>query len=278
MSRFLAVTKAYCHAKRYQVVAVSRSLRKASKNMAISPTSEYRRVAAAISLRASLRDIPTLEHHMYALRLYNCQGPSIQFQDPIEDQDIVEIFRTGFRPRDRGSTNVQDYYNLERHVLQKPWVTTDMIIYRYEIFVPGGIDALLTLREYNDYPNQQEIAFVGGIDRQYIQSTHPCQFSTPDPPSRYSNYRAYGNRIFRNGYFDPNPSVDPDTDLEVPTTKAFMNRLRNVNCPKSEDLGYMVNIFVVANNTTNVQKRDIGTIASLTEEPYRGLEDTTPDD
>ncbi|KAM7486058.1 hypothetical protein LguiA_002067 [Lonicera macranthoides] len=74
--------------------------------------------------------------------------------------------------------------------------------------------------------------------------------------------------MFRNGYFDPNPSVDPDTDLEMPTTQALMNRLRNVNCPKSEDLGYMVNVFVAANNITNVQKRDIRTITSLIEEPY----------
>ncbi|KAM7486059.1 hypothetical protein LguiA_002068 [Lonicera macranthoides] len=272
--------------------------------MAISPTSEYRGVAAAISQPASMKDIATLEHHMYSLRLYNCQGPSIQFRDPIEDQDIVEavyrwddrpfdqIFRTGFRPRDCGSTNVQDYYNLERHVngggapidaspvdgsvfvsttrspAWKPWVTTDMILYRYEIFAPGGIDTVLTLREHNDYPNQQEIAFVGGIDRQYIRSTRPYQFSAPEPPSRYSISRPYENRIVRNGYFDPNPSVDPDTDLEVPTTQAFMDRLRNVNCPKREDLGYMVNVVFAANNTTNVQKREIGTIASLTEEPY----------
>ncbi|KAM7486053.1 hypothetical protein LguiA_002062 [Lonicera macranthoides] len=197
--------------------------------MAIPPTSEYRGVAAAISQPASAEDIRTLQDHITALTLYNSQGPSIQYRDPTEDQDIVEavyrwddrsyteIFRTGFRPRDRGSTTLSDYYNLERHVNGggapgdtspvdgsvfvsttrltnwRPSVTTDMILYRYEIFAPGGIDAVLTLREHNDYPNQQEIAFVGGIDRQYIRSARPYVVLAPEPQSQFPTYTPQGN-------------------------------------------------------------------------------------
>ncbi|KAM7486063.1 hypothetical protein LguiA_002072 [Lonicera macranthoides] len=227
--------------------------------MALPPTSEYRGVAAAISQPASPGDIHTLQNHITALTLYNRQGPSIQYRDPIEDQDIVEamyrgddhsyteIFKKGFRPRDPSSTTLPYYYNLERHVNGggapgetshvdgsvffsttrltnwRPRVKINMILYRYEIFAPGGIDTVLTLCEHNDYPNQQKIAFVGGINRQYIQS--------------------FGQ-----------------------TTQAFMNRLRNVRCPTSEE--YMINLVFTTNNATNVRKSDIENITSPIEEPY----------
>ncbi|KAM7489060.1 hypothetical protein LguiB_026544 [Lonicera macranthoides] len=96
--------------------------------MALPPTLEYREVAAAISQPASTEDICTLQNLIGGLTLYNTQGPSIQYRHPIDNQDIVEavyrwddrsyteIFRTGFHPRDPGSTTWEDYYNLERHV------------------------------------------------------------------------------------------------------------------------------------------------------------------
>ncbi|KAM7486051.1 hypothetical protein LguiA_002060 [Lonicera macranthoides] len=267
--------------------------------MALPPTSEYRGVAAAISQPASEDDIHTLQNHITALTIYNRQGPNILYRDPIDDQDIVEavyrwddrsyteIFRTGFFPRDRGSTYLEDYYNLERHVngggapgetspidgsafvstsrltSWRPRVTTDMILYRYEIFAPGGIDAVLTLREHNDYPNQQEIAFVGGINRQYIRSARPYVVLAPEPHSQFPTYAPHGNRIYRNGHFNPNPNSSGQT------TQEFMNRLRNIRCPTRDEV--LINLVFTTNNTSNIQKRDIGDDTSPAEEPYIDL-------
>ncbi|KAM7489043.1 hypothetical protein LguiB_026527 [Lonicera macranthoides] len=264
--------------------------------MALPPTSEYRGVAAAISQPASAEDIHTLQNHITAITIYNRQGPSIQYRDPIDDQDIIEavyrwddrsyteIFRTGFLPRDRGSTYLQDYYNLERHVNGggapgdtspidgsvfvsttrltnwRPRVTTDMILYRYEIFAPGGIDAVLTLREHNNYPNQQEIAFVGGIDPHYIRTSRPYVVLAPGPQSQFPTYSPQGNRIYRNGHFNPNPNSSGQT------TQEFMNRLRNVSCPRHDEV--LVNLVFRINNFTNVRKKDIEDITSPIEETY----------
>ncbi|KAM7486052.1 hypothetical protein LguiA_002061 [Lonicera macranthoides] len=267
--------------------------------MALPPTSEYRGVVAAISQPASEDDIHTLQNHITALTIYNPQGPNILYRDPIDDQDVVEavyrwddrsyteIFRTGFFPRDRGSTYLEDYYNLEGHVngggapgetspidgsvfvstsrltSWRPRVTTDMILYRYEIFAPGGIDAVLTLRERNDYPNQQEIAFVGGINRQYIRSARPYVVLAPEPHSQFLTYAPHGNRIYRNGHFNPNPN------LSGQTTQEFMNRLRNIRCPTRDEV--LINLVFTTNNTSNIRKRDIGYDTSPAEEPYIDL-------
>ncbi|KAM7486049.1 hypothetical protein LguiA_002058 [Lonicera macranthoides] len=232
------------------------------------------------------------QDHITGLTLHNRQGPSIQYRDPIGDQDIVEavyrwddrshteIFRTGFLPRDRGSTTWEDYYNLERHVngggapgdtspvdgsvfvsttrstRWRPRMTTTMIIYRYEIFVPGGIDAVLTLREHNDYLNQQEIAFVGGIDPQYIRSARPYVFLSSEPGSQFPSYTPHGNQIYPNDHFNPNPNSSGQT------TQEFRNRLRNIWCPTREEV--MINL----DDTTNLQKRDIRDVTSPTEVPY----------
>ncbi|KAM7486056.1 hypothetical protein LguiA_002065 [Lonicera macranthoides] len=237
--------------------------------MAIPPTSEYRGVAAAISQPASAEDIRTLQDHITALTLYNSQGPSIQYRDPTEDQDIVEaVYRWddqrhangGGAPGDISPVNGSVFVSTTRLTNWRPSVTTDMILYRYEIFAPGGIDAVLTLREHNDYPNQQEIVFVGGIDRQYIRSARPYVVLAPEPQSQFPTYTPQSNRIYRNGNFNPNPNSSGQT------TQEFMNRLRNVKCPTRDEV--MINLVFTTNNTINVRKRDIEDVTSPTEEPY----------
>ncbi|KAM7515814.1 hypothetical protein LguiA_005397 [Lonicera macranthoides] len=253
--------------------------------MALPPTSEYRGVAASIPQPANHKDIRKVEHCTRALTSYNKQGPSIVYRNPIDDQDIVEavyrwdirpyaeVFRTGFLPEGRGSTSSDSYYNLEHHVNGgevplgtspadgnsafvsttrltnwRPILLTGTIIYRYEIFAPGGIDTVLTLRENNKYPNQQEIAFPGGIARQYIRSARP--YIIMGFEAQVPTYSPYGNRLYRNGRFNPNPSPDGQTAQE------FMNHLRNVRCPTREEV------------LINVQKSDNKKDTSVTEEPY----------
>ncbi|XP_059623345.1 uncharacterized protein LOC132266483 [Cornus florida] len=262
--------------------------------MALPSTSEYRGVAAACPQPASGEAIRTYQHNITGLTLYNRQGPRIEYRNPNDDQDIVEavyrwddrhyreIFRTGFRPREQGSTSLEAYYNLERHVNRggapsetcpadgsvfvsttrstrwRPLVTTERrIIYRYEIFAPGGIDTVLTLGDRNNYSNQQEIAFAGGISRQYIRSARPYEV---EGSGQYTNYTRHGNRIYRNGRFNPYP-----TSRSGQTTQEFMNRLRNVNCPRRDE--YMLALV----GAPHVEKRDVAE-----EEEEEEEEDTTP--
>ncbi|XP_057492143.1 uncharacterized protein LOC130777736 [Actinidia eriantha] len=264
------------------------------RDMALPPNSEFRGVAAAIPQPASNADISRLMEYIGGLTLYNAQGPRILYRDPNNDHDIVEavyrwddrpyaeIFRGGFPPRNPGSTTWDDYYNLELHVngggapvdtspasasvfvsttrstSWRPLVTTDVILYRYEIFAPGGIDAVLTLGGHNNYPNQQEISFAGGISRQYIRSARPYAVVT-SPGQQFATFTPYGNRIYRNGHFNPNPTSTGQTSQQ------FMDRLRNVYCPTSGE--YLINVVYAAQR---VEKRDVKDNESLIvkEEPY----------
>lgn len=104
------------------------------------------------------------------------------------------IFQHGFYPWvsdsfvDFHDTNLYDYvedgtpniyvsttrtlYNREGQPLET-WVPNERNtthFYEYEIYAPGGIDINATLGERSPFPDQQEIAFPGGIDRRFIRS------------------------------------------------------------------------------------------------------------
>lgn len=105
-----------------------------------------------------------------------------------------DIFHHGFYPRvsdsiaDSINTSLYDYiedgsaniyvstirtiYDEDGNPLET-WVPNDRDenhIYEYEIFAPGGIDVNETLGERSPFPEQQEIAFPGGIHRRFIRS------------------------------------------------------------------------------------------------------------
>lgn len=211
--------------------------------MALSPDSCFRGVAAAIPQPASeLEALDQLSPIITGLTLYNDEGPSILYRNPDNDQDIIEavyrldgrhyqdIFQTGFRPRPPNDPqDLARYYNLERFVNDggspgdetpaepsvfisttrssswRPTVTADCILYRYEIFAPGGIDAVLTLRHRNDHPNQQEISFAGGICPQYIRSARQY-IVLVTPGSRYpTSYTPADGDLHLNPNFNPSP-------------------------------------------------------------------------
>ncbi|GLJ08516.1 hypothetical protein SUGI_0090310, partial [Cryptomeria japonica] len=243
--------------------------------MALPPDSEFRGVAAAIPQPASEEDaLNQLSPYITGLTLYNNEGPRILYRNPDNDQDIIEavyrwdtrphqeIFETGFTPRPRRSTqSLASYYSLEQFVngggipadtcpadgsvfvsttraaRWYPPVTRNCTLYRYQIFAPGGIDAVLTLGNRNRYRNQQEISFAGGISRQYIRIVRPFSV-TIQPGSRFPRYREERNRLIRNRWFEPNPTFRGWTNQE------FMNRLRNPTCSG------LINIYPA------VEKRD----------------------
>ncbi|KAL6012370.1 hypothetical protein ACLOJK_002857 [Asimina triloba] len=105
------------------------------------------------------------------------------------------VFRDGFRAPLQGPTPDNVYYDLNHHVhaggapldpnrppdnahffvsttINTGWRPQGMhgdIVYRYEIYAPGGIWVAQTLAHYR-YPNQDEVAFPAGIAPQYILS------------------------------------------------------------------------------------------------------------
>lgn len=232
--------------------------------MALPPNSPFRGVAAVLSQPASEAGAE-LSQLSEGVRIYNSQY-NIQYRDSANDQDVTEalyrwdmrsyeeIFRTGFTPLPPTSDehDVSDYYNFEKFVNSgemidlpenrsvfvsttrstswRPLLSSSGTIYRYQIYAPGGIDAVLTLGDQNQHPNQQVIAFVGGIRPQYIRIARPYSV-TLTPDSQDPTYTPLGNSLYRNGRFNPNPTSDGQT------TQDFMNCLRNPACPTSgEDL------------------------------------------
>ncbi|MDR3083809.1 MAG: hypothetical protein LBV60_23320 [Streptomyces sp.] len=97
------------------------------------------------------------------------------------------IFTEGFHPR-----NVTDgQYDLEKYVLvnqPSPYVSTsyDHDLYKtwyksgynYYIDAPGGIDVNKTIGDTHKWADQVEVAFPGGIARQYIIGVCPVDKAT----------------------------------------------------------------------------------------------------
>lgn len=231
------------------------------------PNSPFRIVAAAITQPASADDVLNqLSPIRYGLELYNPEVPSILYREPDNDQDIIEavyrwdgrpyqeIFQTGFRPRPPNDPrDLTRYYNLEcfvnsagspvdetpaetsvfvsttRSTDWRPSVRASCILYRYQIFAPGGIDAVLTLGGRNHYPNQQEISFAGGISPQYIRIAREYRVRVT-PGSRFPTYTVVDRNLYGNALFNPNPNADGWPPME------FFYRLRNPSCPARGDV------------------------------------------
>ncbi|MFI1400899.1 toxin glutamine deamidase domain-containing protein [Streptomyces sp. NPDC020681] len=69
--------------------------------------------------------------------------------------------------------------------------------WRYDVTVPGGIDVNATLGLASPFPDQQEVAFPGGIHRQYIRGVQPLWNGHP-----------YGPYIPSPAYAPPTPPAD----------------------------------------------------------------------
>lgn len=107
------------------------------------------------------------------------------YRSDSRDPDIV--FEAGFAPRD--AANGQ--YDLERYVLvnqPSPYVSTsyDHDLYKqwyksgynYYIDAPGGIDVNATIGDTHKWADQVEVAFPGGIRREYIIGVCPVDKTT----------------------------------------------------------------------------------------------------
>ncbi|MFE6824125.1 ADP-ribosyltransferase [Streptomyces sp. NPDC057690] len=96
------------------------------------------------------------------------------------------IFDEGFYPKDV----VDGQYDIEKYVLQNqpsPYVSTtyDHDLYKrwksnynYYVDAPGGIDVNRTIGATHKYADQVEVAFPGGIARQYVLGACPVDKAT----------------------------------------------------------------------------------------------------
>ncbi|MFF3486258.1 ADP-ribosyltransferase [Streptomyces sp. NPDC002701] len=97
------------------------------------------------------------------------------------------VFEEGFHPRDV----VNGQYDIEQYVLvnqPSPYVSTsyDHDLYKtwwksgynYYIDAPGGVDVNRTIGEKHRWAEQVEVAFPGGIARQYIIGVCPVDKKT----------------------------------------------------------------------------------------------------
>ncbi|WP_338783261.1 ADP-ribosyltransferase [Streptomyces sp. DG1A-41] len=96
------------------------------------------------------------------------------------------IFEEGFRPRDV----VDGQYDLEKYVLvnqPSPYVSTtydhDLFknwksAFNYYVDAPGGVDVNKTIGDTHKWADQQEVAFPGGIAREYIVGVCPVDRQT----------------------------------------------------------------------------------------------------
>ncbi|MFH8662803.1 ADP-ribosyltransferase [Streptomyces afghaniensis] len=96
------------------------------------------------------------------------------------------VFEQGFYPKDV----VNGQYDLEKYVLvnqPSPYVSTtydhDLFkkwksAFNYYVDAPGGIDVNKTIGDTHKWADQQEVAFPGGIAREYIVGVCPVDKRT----------------------------------------------------------------------------------------------------
>ncbi|KAF7145291.1 hypothetical protein RHSIM_Rhsim04G0165600 [Rhododendron simsii] len=143
-----------------------------------------------------------------------------------------EVFRNGFQARrPQQDTPNEVFYNLEHYVhhdggrpldyrlpathafisttLDTDWhpslddvTETEIEVYRYEIYAPGGIWIAQTLGDTYEYPAQDEVCFVVGIAPQYIRSAQ-CFRLTVTAGTRSTRRVRVDNVIVVNGNFNP---------------------------------------------------------------------------
>ncbi|KAL6012335.1 hypothetical protein ACLOJK_002822 [Asimina triloba] len=140
-----------------------------------------------------------------------------------------EVFEHGFRARRQESTTNDIYFNLDHYVhhagrpldsrrpathvfvsttLNTGWFpsldaqTPEMVVYRYEIYAPGGIWVAQTLGDRYRYPGQDEVAFVAGIAPQYIYTAQRFRL-TFDANTRHTRRERVDTALIRNNNFNP---------------------------------------------------------------------------
>lgn len=184
--------------------------------MSIPPSSPWRGCASGFSQPVSPDDELHAQFWSAMLDTYNPQH-SIVYRSSTGEQDIrhhvfrwddtpyQEAFQNGFRSRRQEDTLDEVYASLDHFVhhggrpldsrrpathtfvsttLSSGWHPlvdpgTERIVYRYEIYAPGGIWVAATLGDDYQFRGQDEVCFVEGIAPQYIRAAQAFRLITP---------------------------------------------------------------------------------------------------
>ncbi|XVF04043.1 hypothetical protein REPUB_Repub05bG0046800 [Reevesia pubescens] len=128
-----------------------------------------------------------------------------------------QIFQNGFEARFQQGTSDDEYYNLDQFVhhggrpldsnrpttrvfvsttLDSSWHPTiepgtQIELYRYEVYAPGGVLVASTFGDQYLFPAQDEVTFVSGIASQFIRSAQLFRLETDAGSSHGSQNRDF---------------------------------------------------------------------------------------
>ncbi|MFI6856093.1 ADP-ribosyltransferase [Streptomyces sp. NPDC050416] len=154
----------------------SAALKPAAPGPAACPVQVDDKVKAAADRRVQVDRItpdPSWRTSCGTLYRADGRGPSV-------------IFEEGFHPKDV----VNGQYDIEKYVLvnqPSPYVSTtydhDLFkkwksVFNYYVDAPGGVDVNKTIGDTHKWADQQEVAFPGGIAREYIVGVCPVDKQT----------------------------------------------------------------------------------------------------
>lgn len=178
--------------------------------------------------------------------------PAIEYRSSDGEIDIMRhvfrwdkapykfVFQNGFEAR-RQDKDAPDetYFNLEHYVTTggRPidtrrdtthaYVSTTIssswypsvnpgsvdLLYRYEIYAPGGIWVSQTLGNRYSYSAQDEVAFPAGIATQYIRSAQIFELTNA---SKHTERRRVNTILYRNKNFNPNSHPERRLRIQSP--------------------------------------------------------------
>ncbi|GAA4509200.1 hypothetical protein GCM10023191_070070 [Actinoallomurus oryzae] len=101
-------------------------------------------------------------------------------------------------PEDTGYVSTSRSRRYLRDSAQNDPVSASLLFdhyrYRYDVVLPGGIDVNATLDIASPFPDQEEVAFPGGIHVRFIRGVQPLRDGSPD------------GEYVHNPYFNPSPT------------------------------------------------------------------------
>ncbi|KAL6647853.1 hypothetical protein ACP70R_015290 [Stipagrostis hirtigluma subsp. patula] len=142
------------------------------------------------------------------------------------------VFANGFEARRQEGTSDAMYFNLERYVnnggrpldtrrdtthafvsttISSHWTPTvnpgvEDILFRYEIYAPGGIHVAETLGDLYKYKAQDEVSFPAGIAPQYVRSAQIFKLTNNRGHTRRERVNTV---LYVNRYFSPQSAPEP---------------------------------------------------------------------
>lgn len=227
--------------------------------------------------------------------LFHYNQDRVVYRSSYNEEDILQhvfrwsslppeqVFQHGFQADAQGNTPDNIYYNIHEYVYNAgqpmnphrnnfAFVSTtlssayvpqtraylDRMVYRYEIYAPGGVWVAQTLVNYG-YPAQDEVIFVRGIDRQYIRSAQ--RFRLVDAGRGHLRRERVDQTLLINQYIDP--ASHPTRrllEIQNPVDFCIINHRRvQLNVTYVDDMNRLQKRSVMTTEKSNNKNNASGT-------------------